>query len=94
MFLTAEQTKRRHIINSLVHSENNYLASLRRLVHDYKQPLEESNPPILSQAKVDILFHKLEAILDCHSQFREALTKAVPMWDKVGTAGLANGLLC
>ena len=35
-FLAAEQTKRRHIICSLVHSENNYLASLDRLVGEYK----------------------------------------------------------
>ena len=83
LFLTPEQTKRRHIINSLVHSENNYLASLRRLVKDYKVPLEEAAPPILSQAKVDTLFHKLEDILDCHQQFRVALSEAVLMWDKV-----------
>ena len=83
LFLSPEQTKRRHIINSLVHSENNYLASLRRLVKDYKVPLEEAAPPILSQAKVDTLFHKLEDILDCHQKFRVALSEAVLMWDKV-----------
>ena len=82
-FLTPEQTKRRHIINSLVASENNYISSLRRLVNDYKVPLEESNPPVLSQAKVDILFHKLDDILGCHQQFRVALAEAVLMWDKV-----------
>ena len=83
LYLTAEQTKRRHIINSLVHSENNYLTSLKRLVNDYKVPLEESNPPILSQAKVDTLFHGVKEILQCHTQFRIALTDAVLMWDKV-----------
>ena len=84
LYLTAEQTKRRHIINSLVHSENNYVTTLKRLVNDYKVPLEESNPPILSQAKVDILFHRVKAILQCHTQFRSALATAVQMWDKVG----------
>ena len=83
LFLTTEQTKRRHIISSLVISENNYLTSLRRLVNDYKQTLEESNPPILSQAKVDVLFHKVEDILTCHSQFRMALSEAVLKWDDV-----------
>ena len=83
LFLTTEQTKRRHIISSLVISENNYLTSLRRLVKDYKQTLEESNPPILSQAKVDVLFHKVEDILTCHSQFRMALSEAVLKWDEV-----------
>ena len=84
LYLTAEQTKRRHIINSLVHSENNYVTTLKRLVNDYKVPLEESNPPILSQAKVDILFHRVKAILQCHTQFRSALATTVQMWDKVG----------
>ena len=83
LFLSPEQTKRRHIISSLVVSENNYLASLTRLVTDYKLPLEESNPPILSQAKVDILFHKLDNILSCHQQFRVALTEAILVWDQV-----------
>jgi hypothetical protein len=31
--LTPEQLKRRHIVASLVHSENNYVASLQRLVN-------------------------------------------------------------
>ena len=84
LYLTTEQTKRRHIINSLVHSENNYLTTLKRLVNDYKVPLEESNPPILSQAKVDILFHRVKDILACHTHFRIALTDAVQNWDKVG----------
>ena len=52
LLLTLEQTKRRHIIANLVHSENNYVASLQRLVTDYRQPLEESSPPILSTPKV------------------------------------------
>ena len=101
LFLTAEQTKRRHIITNLVlrstltlifftqgyiliiltlsiiliivifslltiiliinfklmktcapHSENNYVSSLQRLVTEYRKPLEETQPPILSQAKV------------------------------------------
>ena len=34
------------------HSENNYVSSLQRLVTEYRKPLEETQPPILSQAKV------------------------------------------
>ena len=49
--LTSAQMKRRYIVQSLVHSENNYVASLQRLVNDYKKPLEESNPPILSSSQ-------------------------------------------
>ena len=34
------------------HSENNYVSSLQRLVTEYRKPLEDTQPPILSQAKV------------------------------------------
>ena len=80
--LSSAQLKRRHIIASLVLSENNYVASLQRLVNDYKKPLEESNPPILSSSKVSILFHRVPEILQCHTVFRIALAEAIRNWDK------------
>ena len=91
--LTSAQLKRRHIVNSLVHSENNYVASLQRLVNDYKKPLEESNPPILSPSKVSILFHRVPEILQCHTVFRIALAEAIRNWDneeKIGDVFVAN----
>ena len=81
--MSADQTKRRFIINSLVQSENNYLESLNRLMTDYKVPLEESSPPILSEAKVATMFYRVPEILQIHSQFRIALSEAVKNWDEV-----------
>ena len=81
--MSRDQTKRRFIMNSLVQSENNYLDSLNRLVSDYKRPLEESNPPILTDSKVATMFYRVPEILQCHSQFRIALTEAVKHWDEV-----------
>jgi len=81
LVMSTEQTKRRHIMNSLVQSENNYLASLERLINDYKTPLEESNPPILGLHKVNILFYRVPEIVQCHAQFRIALTEAIKNWD-------------
>lgn len=49
---------------------------------DYKKPLEESSPPILSQAKIATLFHRLPEILQCHTLFRIALAECVRSWDK------------
>ena len=43
------------LLNLTILSENNYVSSLQRLVSDYRKPLEETQPPILSQAKVDML---------------------------------------
>ena len=50
-------------MNSLVQSENNYIDSLNRLVNDYKKPLEESNPPILTNSKVATMFYRVPKIL-------------------------------
>ncbi|XP_015598354.1 rho guanine nucleotide exchange factor 10 isoform X2 [Cephus cinctus] len=80
--LTPQQLKRRHIVAAIVHSENSYVATLQRLVNDYKKPLEESTPPILSQSKIATLFHRLPEILQCHTLFRIALAECVRSWDK------------
>jgi len=49
---------------------------------DYKKPLEESSPPILSQSKIATLFYRLPEILQCHTLFRIALAECVRSWDK------------
>jgi len=93
LLMSSDQTKRRFIMNSLVQSENNYLDSLSRLVQDYKKPLEESNPPILPENKVETMFYRVPQILECHSQFRIALSEAVKNWDeeeKIGDVFVAS----
>ncbi|XP_063233431.1 rho guanine nucleotide exchange factor 10-like protein [Bacillus rossius redtenbacheri] len=80
--LSPQQLKRRHIVAAIVHSENSYVATLQRLVNDYKKPLEESNPPILNGAKISTLFHRLPEILQCHTLFRIALTESIRSWDR------------
>ncbi|KAF2898499.1 hypothetical protein ILUMI_07670 [Ignelater luminosus] len=80
--LTPQQLKRRMIVAAIVHSENSYVATLQRLVNDYKKPLEESSPPILSGSKINMLFHRLPEILQCHTLFRIALAESVRNWDR------------
>lgn len=80
--LTQEQIKRRMIVGSIVESENSYINSLQRLINDFKKPLEEASPPILSQNKIAIIFYRLEQILQCHSLFGIALNQCVRQWDK------------
>ncbi|XP_037937381.1 rho guanine nucleotide exchange factor 10-like [Teleopsis dalmanni] len=80
--LSQQQLKRRHIVAAIVHSENSYVATLQRLVNDYKQPLEESSPPVLSAAKISTLFHRLPEILHSHKLFRIALAECVRNWDR------------
>ncbi len=91
--LSADQMKRRHIVSSLIHSENNYVSSLQRLVNDYKRPLEESAPPILSPPKVQALFHRVPELLQVHLLFRIALAEAAKNWDaeeKIGDVFVAS----
>ncbi|XP_046678274.1 rho guanine nucleotide exchange factor 10 isoform X1 [Homalodisca vitripennis] len=80
--LSPQELKRRHIMAAIVHSENSYLATLHRLVNDYKKPLEEASPAILSASKISTLFHRLPEILQCHTLFRIALAEAVSNWDR------------
>lgn len=80
--LTPEQLKRRYIVGSIVDSENSYINSLQRIITQYKKPLEETNPPILSQNKINIIFYRLEQILQCHTIFGIALSQCVREWDE------------
>ncbi|XP_064461059.1 rho guanine nucleotide exchange factor 10-like isoform X2 [Ornithodoros turicata] len=91
--LTSEQMKRRLIVNNIVESENSYVGSLQRLISDFKRPLLQSQPPLLSQRKIDIMFFRLEEILQCHTLFGIALTQCVWEWDdreRIGEVFLAS----
>ncbi|XP_022711125.1 rho guanine nucleotide exchange factor 10-like protein isoform X3 [Varroa jacobsoni] len=80
--LSPEQVKRRLIVNTIVESENCYVSALHRLIVDFKQPLQRCSPPLLSAHKVDIMFHRVEQILQCHTIFGIALTQCVWEWDQ------------
>lgn len=49
---------------------------------EYKKPLEEASPAIISSSKIQTLFHRVPEILQCHKLFRIALTDAVANWDR------------
>ena len=80
--LTQEQLKRRYILSSIVESENSYINSLQRLINEYKKPLEDTAPTILSQNKINVIFYRLEQILQCHAIFGIALNQCVREWDQ------------
>ncbi|XP_055585651.1 uncharacterized protein LOC129738466 isoform X2 [Uranotaenia lowii] len=91
--LSQQQLKRRMIVTAIVHSENSYVASLQRLVNEYKRPLEESSPPILNPSKTAILFHRLPEILQLHTLFRISLADYIQNWDteeKIGDVFVAT----
>ncbi|XP_022128927.2 rho guanine nucleotide exchange factor 10-like protein isoform X4 [Pieris rapae] len=80
--LTPVQLRRRHVVAAIIHSENSYVATLQRLIIDYKKPLEESSPAILNASKIHTLFHRLPDILQCHLHFRTALADCAQTWDR------------
>lgn len=91
--LTQEQLKRRLILSAIVESENSYINSLHRLINEYKKPLEESAPSILSQNKINVIFYRLEQILQCHAIFGIALNQCVREWDlkeRIGDVFIAS----
>lgn len=49
---------------------------------DYKKPLEEASPQILSSSKISMLFCRVPELLQCHTLFRIALAEAVANWDR------------
>lgn len=87
--LTPERLRRRLIVGSIVDSENSYTDFLYRLIYEYKKPLEESDPPILSSNKIGIIFFCLGEILQLHKLFAISLAHHVQEWDEKEMIGEA-----
>ncbi|TRY87055.1 hypothetical protein DNTS_009148 [Danionella cerebrum] len=62
-------------------------------VTEYKKPLMEAEPRILSLRKIQPIFFRLKEILQCHSMFQIALASRVAEWDtteKIGDLFVAS----
>ncbi|XP_072210462.1 rho guanine nucleotide exchange factor 10-like protein isoform X3 [Excalfactoria chinensis] len=85
--LTPQQVVRRHILGSIVQSERSYVESLKRILQDYRNPLMEMEPKVLSARKCQVVFFRLKEILQCHSMFQIALSSRVAEWDSAEKIG-------
>uniref|UniRef100_A0A7N5KHJ0 Rho guanine nucleotide exchange factor 10 like n=1 Tax=Ailuropoda melanoleuca TaxID=9646 RepID=A0A7N5KHJ0_AILME len=88
-----EQVVRRHILGSIVQSEGSYVESLKRVLQDYRNPLMEMEPKVLSARKCQAVFFRVKEILHCHSMFQIALSSRVAEWDateKIGDLFVAS----
>uniref|UniRef100_A0A8V0Z838 Rho guanine nucleotide exchange factor 10-like protein n=1 Tax=Gallus gallus TaxID=9031 RepID=A0A8V0Z838_CHICK len=85
--LSPQQVVRRHILGSIVQSERNYVESLKRILQDYRNPLMEMEPKVLSARKCQVVFFRLKEILQCHSMFQIALSSRVAEWDSAEKIG-------
>ncbi|KAM6108892.1 LOW QUALITY PROTEIN: rho guanine nucleotide exchange factor 10-like protein [Pterocles gutturalis] len=91
--LSPQQVVRRHILGSIVQSERSYVDSLKRILQDYRNPLLELEPKVLSARKCQVVFFRLKEILQCHSMFQIALASRVAEWDtaeKIGDLFVAS----
>ncbi|XP_053136520.1 rho guanine nucleotide exchange factor 10-like protein isoform X14 [Hemicordylus capensis] len=91
--LSPQQVVRRHILGSIVQSERSYVDSLRRILQDYRNPLMEMEPKVLSARKCQAVFYRVKEILQCHSMFQIALSSRVAEWDtaeKIGDLFVAS----
>uniref|UniRef100_A0A8C3QEJ4 Uncharacterized protein n=1 Tax=Geospiza parvula TaxID=87175 RepID=A0A8C3QEJ4_GEOPR len=91
--LSPQQVLRRHILGSIVQSERSYVDSLKRILQDYRNPLLEMEPKVLSARKCQVVFFRLKEILQCHSMFQIALASRVAEWDsneKIGDLFVAS----
>ncbi|XP_041062697.1 rho guanine nucleotide exchange factor 10-like protein isoform X3 [Carcharodon carcharias] len=91
--LTPQQIVRRHILSSIVQSERSYVESLKRILQEYKKPLLEAEPKLLSIRKLRVVFYRLKEVLQCHSMFQIALSSRVAEWDateKIGDLFVAS----
>uniref|UniRef100_A0A5F8GE27 Rho guanine nucleotide exchange factor 10 like n=1 Tax=Monodelphis domestica TaxID=13616 RepID=A0A5F8GE27_MONDO len=91
--LSPQQVVRRHILRSIVQSEGSYVESLKRIIQDYRNPLMEMEPKVLSVRKCQVVFFRLKEILQCHSMFQIALSSRVAEWDtteKIGDLFVAS----
>ncbi|XP_070560922.1 rho guanine nucleotide exchange factor 10-like isoform X2 [Ptychodera flava] len=84
--LSKEDILRRHIVQSIIDSENSYVRTLKKLINDYQVPLENSSQ-ILEREKVDTIFKQVRAIHQCHGIFQIALAARVKEWDTVQCLG-------
>ncbi|XP_064027774.1 rho guanine nucleotide exchange factor 10-like protein isoform X1 [Pogoniulus pusillus] len=85
--LSPQQVVRRHILGSIVQSERSYVDSLKRILQDYRNPLMEMEPKVLSARKCQVVFLRLKEILQCHSMFQIALASRVAEWDSAEKIG-------
>ncbi|XP_076717290.2 rho guanine nucleotide exchange factor 10-like protein isoform X5 [Callospermophilus lateralis] len=85
--LSPQQVIRRHILGSIVQSEGSYVESLKRILQDYRDPLMETEPKVLSARKCQAVFFRVKEVLHCHSMFQIALSSRVAEWDSTEKIG-------
>uniref|UniRef100_A0AAV2JFL4 Rho guanine nucleotide exchange factor 10 n=1 Tax=Knipowitschia caucasica TaxID=637954 RepID=A0AAV2JFL4_KNICA len=85
--LSQQQLVRRCILGSILESEKNYLEALKRILEKYEKPLTQTEPRLLSERKLKMIFYRVRELLQCHFLFQIALASRVAEWDSLEMIG-------
>ncbi|NXV35454.1 ARGAL protein, partial [Rissa tridactyla] len=76
-----------HPLDAELDPSRNRMLMPRHLPQDYRNPLMEMEPKVLSARKCQVVFFRLKEILQCHSMFQIALASRVAEWDSAEKIG-------
>ncbi|XP_030237172.1 rho guanine nucleotide exchange factor 17 [Gadus morhua] len=79
---------RRHVIMTLLDTEQSYVDALRTLIQGYMRPLKQPDSScIVDPLLVDEMFYQIPEILEHHETFLEQVTSCVSQWHDRQTVG-------
>ncbi|XP_076853431.1 rho guanine nucleotide exchange factor 17 [Brachyhypopomus gauderio] len=85
---TGTEDMRRHVMMTLLDTEQSYVDSLRTLIQGYMKPLKQTeNSPLCDPSLVDEMFYQIPEILEHHEQFLEQVLGCVSDWHDRQTVG-------
>ncbi|XP_074497979.1 rho guanine nucleotide exchange factor 17 [Sebastes fasciatus] len=78
---------RKHVIMTLLDTEQSYVESLRSLIQGYMRPLKQPDSGIVDPLLVDEMFYQIPEILEHHEHFLEQVAGCVSQWHDRQTVG-------
>ncbi|XP_037533306.1 rho guanine nucleotide exchange factor 17 [Nematolebias whitei] len=79
---------RKHVMMTLLDTEQSYVESLRTLIQGYMRPLKQPDSgSIVDPLLVDEMFYQIPEILEHHEQFLEQVAGCVDQWHDRQTVG-------
>ncbi|XP_069496211.1 rho guanine nucleotide exchange factor 17 [Ambystoma mexicanum] len=79
---------RKHVIMTLLDTEQSYVESLRTLMQGYMKPLKQpENSCLCDPALVDEIFDQIPELLEHHEQFLEQVHSCVESWHEMQKVG-------
>ncbi|MEQ2294178.1 Rho guanine nucleotide exchange factor (GEF) 17 [Ameca splendens] len=85
---TGGEDMRKHVMMTLLDTEQSYVESLRTLIQGYMRPLKQPDGScIVDPLLVDEMFYQIPEILEHHEQFLEQVAGCVSQWHDRQTVG-------